>query len=105
RISSAHWGYRWRYSAMAGRSPRRWRARNSSASRSTGLWSEVASRVAMRHPRVGRPAGTGSGVEEARQAGQDLLQPLQGADVAVAGRRRLQAQDLGHLDVAQLLEV
>src|SRR5262249_58457691 len=50
-------------------------------------------------------AGSGSRLERVDGAAQGVLQPPEGADVAVAGRRLLQAEDPGRLDVGQLLQV
>src|SRR5262249_5431826 len=41
RISAARSGWRSQYSLIVGFSPRLWRARNSSASNSTGLWTSL----------------------------------------------------------------
>src|SRR5262249_55614817 len=41
----------------------------------------------------------------ARQAGQDLLEPSQGTDVALGGGRLAQLQDAGALGIGELLEV
>src|SRR4051812_19474890 len=78
RISSASSGWRSRYSRRVGVSPRRLRSRNSSARASTGLrWSLEAV--------IG-----GLLLElflQARDGREDLLEPFQGPDVAVAGGR------------------
>src|SRR5262249_17967889 len=44
-------------------------------------------------------------VEKTRETGEDVAQPLQGPDVAVAGGGLLQAEHLRRLVVGQLLEV
>src|SRR5256885_212655 len=94
-MSSARCGYFAVYSVSDGRSPRRWRWANSSASCSTGLRSALESAM----------YGSSSTWEKAGHARQDLFEPLQRPDVAVAGRRLLQSEDLRRLAVAQLLEV
>ena len=53
RMSSAHSGWRFTYSVMEGASPRRCLSRNSSASRSTGLRSELE--PGMKSALKGRP--------------------------------------------------
>src|SRR5262249_44391291 len=74
RISSARSGWARAYSAGSGRSPRRWRARKSSASSSTGLRRASGSVTVAVLRLVGH-------------AREDLLQSLQGSHVAVAGHR------------------
>src|SRR3954452_13078762 len=65
---------------------------NSSASWPTGSARELPSLMAISPPPAGR-------------AGEDLLEPLQGADVAVAGGRLRDAERPGGLRVGELLEV
>ena len=106
RISPARSGWRAVYSSSDGRSPRRRRSRNSSARpRSTD---DLMKRRTCSGSRCGHPA---QGVaiiacgRTGRESARAHLKPLEGPDVPLAGRRDLQAQDLGHLGVGQLLEM
>src|SRR5262249_7966609 len=92
RISSARSGWRSQYSRIVGRSPRLQRARNSSASSSTGLRASLGDDMALLPVLVKEPRG---GFEHVAQA-------FQGADVAVAGGRRLEVEHLGGLVVGEL---
>src|SRR5262245_44543605 len=102
RISSASSGYWAVYSDSGGRSPRRTRRANSSARRSNGLRSDVE--LSMVGP-VARGPKAGPSLEETRHRREDVGEPLEGADVSIAGRGLLQAQDRGSLAVVELLEV
>ena len=63
--------------------------------------------VVPRHETAGRILSRSSPslVEETRHAREGILEPLERADVAVAGRRLGDPQDLGRLVVIQLLKV
>ena len=70
-----------------GCSPRRCRATNSSASRSTGSRSSLDCSVDMGHPSRRAADPVRSEGQQPGDAGQDLVEPLQGPDVAVARGR------------------
>src|SRR4051794_20578941 len=89
RRSSARSGWRSAYSWTEGRSPRRQRWANSSAS-----WSS----------RSQRPE-EGASISGAPQAAQGRLEPLQRPDVALGGGGLLDAEHLGGLGAGELLEV
>src|SRR5690348_16506568 len=78
---------------MLGRSPRRKRARNESASRSTGSRSALESAIGL------------APFEAPGQRRQDVLESHQGAGVTLARRRLVEAEDRRGLAVGELLVV
>src|SRR5262249_15167748 len=95
RILSARSGCRSQYSWMVGFSPRLQRARNSSASSSTGPRSSLEEDMGLLPVLVKKPR---SGLEHVAQA-------LQGTNMPIAGGRGLDAEYLGGLVVGEFLEV
>src|SRR5215831_3814655 len=95
RISSARSGWRSQYSLMVGFSPRLQRARNSSASNSTGPRSSLIEDMALPLVLVKEPR---SGLEHVAQA-------LQRPNMPIAGGRGLDAEHLGGLVVGEFLEM
>src|SRR5438094_828378 len=111
RTSSASSGYCSAYSSTDGFSPALQRRANSSASSSTRLVSlecsgmvlfPVERRTGCVSCRVLPPPGS---LRSRFAVGEDFPEPVEGADVALAGGVLADAQHLGHLDVTQLLEV
>ena len=95
RISSASSGWRSQYSLMVGFSPRLQRARNSSASTSTGLRTSLEEDIALLPVLV----------KKARCGLQNITQAFQGADMPIASGRRLDAEHLGGLVIGEFLEM
>src|SRR5438128_1085547 len=93
RSTSAASGWRAMYSSGSGRSPRSWRARNSSA-----IWATRDSRV---ESWVAGASFIGSLQDAA--VGEGLLQPDQSAAVAFAGGGRLDVEQDGDLVVRERL--
>src|SRR5579884_385584 len=95
RISSANSGCWSQYSLRVGFSPRLQRARNSSASNSTGPRSSLNEGIALLPVLVKEPW---SGLENVTQA-------LQGTHMPIAGGRGLDAEYLGGLVIGEFLEM
>src|SRR4051812_44536302 len=94
RIRSANSGYFSVYSVSPGRSPRRYRAANSSARGNRGSASESDWLMVFARRRGGWWESH-SELEAPRRVRQDVPEPIQGAEIALAGRRLLDAQHLG----------
>src|SRR6516225_6120998 len=95
RISSASLGCRSQYSLIVGFSPRLQRARNSSASSSTGPRSLLEDDIVLLPVFVKKP----------RSGLQNITQTFQGTNMPIAGGRGLDAEHLGGLVIGEFLEM